>query len=189
VRVQAAFDREHGWSISFTLCRGCTLYPQFVFPILPGLARPLNTSKVSGQGLTMKPLQRKEEKPTACDSYSSGRTITLPNGQHLSKGCYPRRTGLYPCNPEPPVPLSEKGYQLTHSPNYLAKPEPCGLWLYCCLGWFSMFHLNLRWSNLNINISNTELSCIIIANIQPSKKFKQAKQLSTQAFDKHGWPR
>jgi hypothetical protein len=29
-------------------------------------------------------------------SYRSWRTITLPNGQHLSKGCYPRRTGLYP---------------------------------------------------------------------------------------------
>jgi hypothetical protein len=29
VRVQATLDREHGWSISFTLCRGCTLWPQF----------------------------------------------------------------------------------------------------------------------------------------------------------------
>jgi hypothetical protein len=42
-------------------------------------------------------------------SYGLGRTITLPNGQHLSKGCYPRRTGLYPCNPDPPPLLSEKG--------------------------------------------------------------------------------
>jgi hypothetical protein len=43
-------------------------------------------------------------------SYISGRTITLPNGQHLSKGCYPRRTGLYPCNPDSPLLLSKKGH-------------------------------------------------------------------------------
>jgi hypothetical protein len=55
-----------------------------------------------------KSLQRYAKAPTTHDSYSSGRTITLPNGQHLSKGCYPKRTGLYPCNPEPPVFLSDK---------------------------------------------------------------------------------
>jgi hypothetical protein len=85
--------------------------------MLPGLARPLNTSKVSGYGSTTKPLQRKAEKPTACDRNSSGRTITLPNGQHLSNGGYPRRTGLYPYNPESPVPLSEK--RLSDKPTLL----------------------------------------------------------------------
>jgi hypothetical protein len=55
-----------------------------------------------------KPLQRYAKAPTTHDSYSSGRTITLPSGHHLSKGCYPKRTGLYPCNPEPPVFLSDK---------------------------------------------------------------------------------
>jgi hypothetical protein len=42
-------------------------------------------------------------------SYGSRRIITLPSGQHFSKGCYPKRTGLYPCNPDPPQLLSEKG--------------------------------------------------------------------------------
>jgi hypothetical protein len=33
-----------------------------------------------------------------------------PNGQHLSKGFYPKRTELYPCNSDPPLLLSEKGH-------------------------------------------------------------------------------
>jgi hypothetical protein len=33
----------------FSLCRGCTLYPQFVFPLMPRFARLLNTSKMSGR--------------------------------------------------------------------------------------------------------------------------------------------
>jgi hypothetical protein len=56
----------------------------------------------------MKPLQRYAKAPTTHDSYSSGWTITLPNGQHFSKGCYPKRTGLYPRNPKPPVFLSDR---------------------------------------------------------------------------------
>jgi hypothetical protein len=33
------------------------------------------------------------------------RTITLPSGQHLSKGCYPKRVGLYPFNSAPRAPF------------------------------------------------------------------------------------
>jgi hypothetical protein len=46
--------------------------------------------------------------PITHDSYSSGRTITLPSGQHLSKVYYSKRVGLYPCNPKPPLFLSDK---------------------------------------------------------------------------------
>jgi hypothetical protein len=60
-----------------------------------------HTSEVWLHRDAMKPLQRYAQAPTTHDSYSSGRTITLPSGQHLSKGCYPKRTGLYPCNPNP----------------------------------------------------------------------------------------
>jgi hypothetical protein len=44
----AAHDRELGKYTSFTLFRGCTLYPQVVYPMLLGLARPLDTTKVNG---------------------------------------------------------------------------------------------------------------------------------------------
>jgi hypothetical protein len=44
----AALDREHDKYTSFTLCRGCTLYPQVVCPMSPVLARPLDTTKVNG---------------------------------------------------------------------------------------------------------------------------------------------
>ena len=40
VRVHAARDREHGWYISFTLCRGCTLSPRVVLPLCLGLQLP-----------------------------------------------------------------------------------------------------------------------------------------------------
>jgi hypothetical protein len=33
----------------FSLCRGCTLYPQFMSPDLPELSSLLNTSEVSGK--------------------------------------------------------------------------------------------------------------------------------------------
>jgi hypothetical protein len=33
----------------FKLCRGYTLYPQLVFPLMPGFARPLNTFEVSSR--------------------------------------------------------------------------------------------------------------------------------------------
>jgi hypothetical protein len=70
----------------------------------------------------MKPLQRHAKAPITHDSYSSGRTITLPSGQHLSKGCYPKRTGLYPCNPEPPVFLSDKVIStIAHLINWLSQ--------------------------------------------------------------------
>jgi hypothetical protein len=81
-----------------------------------------HTSEVWLHRDAMKPLQRYAKAPTTHDSYSSWRTITLPNGQRLSKGCYPKRTGLYPCNPEPPVFLSDKVTStIAHLINWLSK--------------------------------------------------------------------
>jgi hypothetical protein len=46
----------------------------------------------------MKPLQRNAENQQPATVTAAERTITLPSGQHLSKGCYTKRTGLYPFN-------------------------------------------------------------------------------------------
>jgi hypothetical protein len=45
----AAYDREHDKYTSFTLCRGCALYPQVVYPMSPGFARTLDTSEVKAR--------------------------------------------------------------------------------------------------------------------------------------------
>ena len=42
----------------YTLCRGYTLYPHVVSPVSPEVANLLNTSEVSGEGFTTRPLQR-----------------------------------------------------------------------------------------------------------------------------------
>ena len=42
--IRLTVNRKHDRYISFTLCRGCTLYPQFVSPDLPEIASLLNTS-------------------------------------------------------------------------------------------------------------------------------------------------
>jgi len=47
------------------------------------------------------------------------RTTTLPNGQHLSKGCYPKRIGLYPIT-GPLLAFSVRP-PANHMHNYLAK--------------------------------------------------------------------
>jgi hypothetical protein len=87
-----------------------------------------HTSEVWLHRDATKPLQRHAKAPTTHDSYSSGRTITLPSGQHFSKGCYPKRIGLYPCNPEPPVFLSDKIIStITHLINWLSQSHvDCG---------------------------------------------------------------
>jgi hypothetical protein len=38
----AAHDREHCQYTSFTLYRGCTLYPQVMLPICQGIATPIH---------------------------------------------------------------------------------------------------------------------------------------------------
>jgi hypothetical protein len=101
-----------------------------------------HTSEVWLHRNAMKPLQRHAKAPTTHDIYSSGWTITLPSGQHLSKGCYPKRTRLYTCNPELPVFLSDKATSTITHLIKLAMLEPYGLWLHNFLGWFSMFRLN-----------------------------------------------
>jgi hypothetical protein len=54
----AAHDREHDYYTSFTLYRGCTLYPQVMLPICHGVDRTTYTStKEAGQGNTIRPLQ------------------------------------------------------------------------------------------------------------------------------------
>jgi hypothetical protein len=86
-----------------------------------------HTSEVWLHRDATKPLQRHAKAPTTHDNYSSWRTIT-PSGQHLSKGCYPKRTGLYPCNPEPPVFLLDKVTNtITHLINWLSQSHmDCG---------------------------------------------------------------
>ena len=87
-----------------------------------------HTSEVWLHRDATKPLQRYAKAPTTHDSYSSGRTITLPSGQHLSKGCYPKRTGLYPFNSGPlysfRIRLSDNS---THLINWLCQSHmDCG---------------------------------------------------------------
>jgi hypothetical protein len=87
-----------------------------------------HTSEVWLHREAMKPLRRYAKAPPTHDSYSSGRTITIPGGQHLSKGSYPKRTGLYPCNPEPPfVPSDKVTSTITHLINWLSQSHiDCG---------------------------------------------------------------
>jgi hypothetical protein len=87
-----------------------------------------HTSKVWLHMDATKTLQRYAKAPTTHDSYSSGGTITLPSVQHLTKGCYPKRTGLYPCNPETPVFLLDKVTStIAHLINWLSQSHiDCG---------------------------------------------------------------
>ena len=64
------------------------------FPESPGFARPLNTSEVSGEG-TLRSLYKdmSRAKQPARVSVAAW-SINLPNGQLLTKGSYPKRTGL-----------------------------------------------------------------------------------------------
>jgi hypothetical protein len=132
VRVQAALDREHGWSISFTLCRGLhTLptarvkHPRNFKPNHVMLAKHHTTILRCDRIGTQRSLYKGMQKTNDPHSYGSGRTITLPRGQHLSKGCYPKRTRLYPCNPDPPLILSEKATSsIAHLINWL-RSKPC----------------------------------------------------------------
>jgi hypothetical protein len=117
VRVQAALDREHEWSISFTLCRGLHTLPTARVKVSKNfgpnyvmLARHHTTLLRCDCIGMLRSLYKGMQKTNNLHSYGSGRTITLPSGQHLSKGRYPKRTELYPCNPHPPLLLSEKGH-------------------------------------------------------------------------------
>jgi hypothetical protein len=61
-------------------------------------------------------------------SYRLGWTITLSSGQHLSKGCCPKRIGLYPCDSDPSLLLSDKVIcSITHLINWLSQSHmDCG---------------------------------------------------------------
>jgi transposase len=132
VRVQAAHDREHGWSISFTLYRGwhalptaCVKAPKNFKPNHAMLAKHHTTLSRRDCIGTLWSLYKGMQKTNDPHSYGSGRTKTLPSGQHLSKGCYPKRTGLYPCNPDPPLLLLERATStITRLINWL-RSEPC----------------------------------------------------------------
>jgi hypothetical protein len=135
VRVQAALDREHGWSIGFNSAEVVHFHHSSRKSSKELGTQPCDadqasyhTSEVWLHRDATKPLQRHAKAPTTHDSYSSGRTITLPSGQHLSKGCYPKRTRLYPCNPKPPVFLSDKVTStIAHLINWLSQSHvDCG---------------------------------------------------------------
>jgi hypothetical protein len=131
VRIQAAHNREHGWSISFTLWRGlhslCTArvkVPKNFGPDHAILIRHHTTLPRCDCIGTQRSLYKGMQKTNDPQSCGPGRTITLPSGQHLSKGCYPKRTGLYPCNPDPPLLLLERAIRsIAHLINWL-RTEP-----------------------------------------------------------------
>jgi hypothetical protein len=87
-----------------------------------------HTTKVWLHRDATKPLQiyAEDQQPTTVTA--AERTITLPSGQHLSKGCYPKRTGLYPFNSGPlcsfRIRLSDNS---THLINWLSQSHmDCG---------------------------------------------------------------
>jgi hypothetical protein len=146
VRVQATHNREHGWSISFTLCRGLhTLptarvkVPKNFGPNHAMLVRHHTTLPRCDCIGTLRSFYKGMQKTNDPHSYGSWRTITLPSGQHLSKGCYPKSTKLYPWNPDLPLLLLEKGHHINRIPKVRAIWH-CGCT--CFLWWFSIFLLN-----------------------------------------------
>jgi hypothetical protein len=82
--------------------------PQFVFPIFARVCKALKHFWGEWLGVHYEAFTKACKALITHDSYSSGWTITLPSGRHLGKGYYPKRTELYPCNPEPPVFLSDR---------------------------------------------------------------------------------
>jgi hypothetical protein len=125
VRVQVAHNREHGWSISFTLCRGLhTLptarvkVPKNFGPNHAMLIRHHTTLPRCDCIGTLRSLYKDMQKSNDPHSYGSGRTITL-------KGYYPKRTGLNPCNADLPLLLSKWSIRsIAHLINWL-RSEPC----------------------------------------------------------------
>jgi hypothetical protein len=91
----------------FTLERLYTL-PTVRVPLIARVCKALKHFRGEWLGVHYEAFIKACKEPITHDSYSSGWTITLPSGQHLSKGYYPKRTGLYPCNLEPPVFLSDR---------------------------------------------------------------------------------
>jgi hypothetical protein len=112
VRVQAAHNREHNWSISFTLCRGLHTLPTARVKV-PKNFGPNHAMLIRHHTAlqrcdcigTLRSLYKGMQKTSDPHSYGSGRTITVPSGQHLSKGRYPKRTGLYAYTPATQIPL------------------------------------------------------------------------------------
>jgi hypothetical protein len=81
------------------------LYPQVVYPVQPGFARPLDTSEVNGKGSTTRPLQSSNSfrKPA---TVSKKGNIRIPRPKSHRSMIDPR-TSLYAA-PLPPLPLSGK---------------------------------------------------------------------------------
>jgi hypothetical protein len=132
VRVQAAHDREHSWSISFTLCRGLHTIPTVHVkasknfkPNQAMLAKHHTTLLRCDCIGTLRSLYKGVQKTNDPHSYRSGRTITLPSGQHLSQGCFPKRTWLYPCNPDPLCSLWKRATSMITHLIIRLRSEPC----------------------------------------------------------------
>jgi hypothetical protein len=131
VRVQAAHNREHDWSISFTVCRGLHTLPTARIKVPKNfgpnhamLIRHLTTLPRCDCIGMLRSLYKGMQKTNDPHSYGSGQTITLPSGQHLSKGCYPKRTGVYPCNSDPPCSFRKRAIKsIAHLINWL-RSEP-----------------------------------------------------------------
>jgi hypothetical protein len=110
VRVQTAHDREHGWSISFTLCRGLHTLPTARVKVPKNfehnhamLIRHHTTLPRCDCIGTLRSLYKGIQKTNDPHSYRSGRTITLPSGQTLAKAATPKGPGYTPATR---IPLS-----------------------------------------------------------------------------------
>ena len=94
------------------------------FPILHQFARLLNTSFSEWRQIHHEAFYKDMQKTRQSARVSVvASTITLPNGQHLSKDGYHKRTGLYP-NTDPSLPF-QQGYQLTTRLISQLRSEPC----------------------------------------------------------------
>jgi hypothetical protein len=132
VRVQAAHDREHGWSISFTLCRGLHTLPTTRIKALKNfkpnhamLAKHHTTLPRCDCIGTLWSLYKDMQKTNNPHNYGSGRTITLPSDQHLSKGCYPKGPGYTHATPIPLCSFRKRATStITHLINSL-RSETC----------------------------------------------------------------
>jgi hypothetical protein len=92
----------------FSLCRGCTLYPQFVFSLVPGFAKPLNTSEVSGRD-SLRGLYKDFLTYNGPLRLQNAVVITLPNKEDAVPGSYLylKRTKQYPINALPSCPFGK----------------------------------------------------------------------------------
>jgi hypothetical protein len=85
------------------------MYPQVVYPMSPGIARPLDTSEVNGYGSTTRPLQSSISfrKPTTISRKSN---VGIPSLTVIAA----KSTQEPPYTPTPVLPLPLSGKVVFH---------------------------------------------------------------------------